>query len=187
MAESAVYTFCRRRQARALRSVIPFFASGNPPSPLKFNNLALVVLLQSENDRLGQWRGLARCSPKGAVAATFCPRLGLLLVDRQRVARDTWRASVRPAHLAKGLHVIRTTPTGRLGHHPGLHPFTWGASANGDPTSTGILRTAFCRVPVGRISLRLGVPRPALTLRASPRRTEIFSPRRTLFFIEAPP
>src|ERR1700728_3299421 len=121
MTESAVYTCRRRRQARARRSVNPFFASGNPPPSLKFISLALVVLLRSEKDRHGKWRGLACCSPKGAATATFCPRSGSLFIDRQRAARDTWCASVRPAHLAKGLRVkYARTPTGRLGHHPGL-------------------------------------------------------------------
>ena len=77
------------------------------------------------------WRVAVR---RGLQPQLFAPARVSLLIDRQRAARDTWSASVRPALLAKGLHAICTNP--RQGGS-----VTTRASSSADLIRIGILRT----------------------------------------------
>ncbi len=91
------------------------------------------------------WRVAVR---RGLQPQLFAPARVWVLIDRQRAARDTWSASVRPALLAKGLHVICTNP-----HQGGS--VTTRASPSADLIWIfGILRTAFCIVAFRRVPAR---------------------------------
>jgi hypothetical protein len=63
----------------------------------------------------------------------------LLLIDRQRVARDTWRASV-------ALRILRGVCS-NMHEPPNGGSVTTRASAPANPTRIGILRKAFCSLP----------------------------------------